>query len=75
MTQTVLLAAKTPTGAVRRPLMKCGLSVRGVVAGRRSMLQEAKAAKARAVISSTLPVPLMERYFGAAAGSTLAHWL
>jgi L-asparaginase len=31
--------------------------------------------KARAVISSTEPVPLMARYLGAAAGSALAHWL
>jgi hypothetical protein len=35
--------------------------------------QLASAANARAVMSSTLPVPLMARYFGAAAGSALAQ--
>ena len=39
--------------------------------GRRPQL--ASAANARAVMSSTLPVPLMARYFGAAAGSALAQ--
>lgn len=37
--------------------------------------QEARAARARSVISSTLPVPLMARYFGAAAASALAQLL
>lgn len=35
--------------------------------------QPCSAASARAVISLTLPVPLMARYFGAAEGSVLAH--
>jgi hypothetical protein len=35
--------------------------------------QSASAAKARAVMSSTLPVPLMARYLGAAAVSALAQ--
>ena len=34
-----------------------------------------RAAKARAVISSTVPLPPMERYLGAAAGSALAQAL
>ena len=37
--------------------------------------QEARAARARSVISSTLPVPLMARYLGAAAASALAQLL
>lgn len=37
--------------------------------------QDTSAARARAVISSTEPRPLMARYLGAAAGSALAHWL
>lgn len=35
----------------------------------------ANAAKARAVISSTVPVPLIARYLGAAAGSVAAQAL
>jgi hypothetical protein len=34
-----------------------------------------KASNARAVMSSTEPVPLIARYFGAAAGSALAQLL
>ena len=37
--------------------------------------QEASAPRARAVISSTVPVPLMARYLGAAAASALAQLL
>ncbi len=39
----------------------------------RAVVYGAKAAKARAVISSTLPVPLMARYLGADAASALAQ--
>ena len=35
--------------------------------------QPANAAIARAVMSSTLPMPLMARYLGAAVGSCWAH--
>lgn len=38
-------------------------------------VQLASACSARAVMSSTLPVPLILRYLGAAAGSLAAHWL
>ena len=37
--------------------------------------QLASASSARAVMSSTLPEPLILRYLGAAAGSLVAHWL
>ena len=40
-----------------------------------SLHQLASACSARAVISSTLPVPLMTRYLGATAGSALAQLL
>ena len=36
-------------------------------------LDQARAAKARAVISSTVPVPLMARYCGAVASPVAAH--
>ena len=38
-------------------------------------VQLASASKARAVISSTLPVPLMARYLGAVSGSAFAQSL
>ena len=38
-------------------------------------VQLASACSARAVMSSTLPVPLILRYLGSAAGSLAAHWL
>ncbi len=44
---------------------------RGALVG--SGAQAASAARARAVISSTVPMPLMTRYFGALTGSALAQ--
>ncbi|BEP91925.1 hypothetical protein GmRootA79_03090 [Acidovorax sp. A79] len=46
-----------------------------LVLGRDPRAQLASAWSARAVISSTLPVPLMARYLGAASGSAWAQLL
>ena len=58
-------------GAVQSNLQKCLLHY----AGRHGRTQLLSASSARAVISSTLPVPLMARYLGACDGSLLAQLL
>lgn len=45
----------------------------GTGAGPQRRGQLVRASKARAVMSSTEPVPLMARYLGAVAGSALAQ--
>jgi hypothetical protein len=59
-------AAKPLNGALRSRRCECG-------SGWEKVAQAASAWKARAVMSSTLPVPLMARYFGATVASVRAQ--